>query len=281
MTKIGYLGPEGTFSEDATLKYKKTIGEGTYVPFSTFHDLLTAVDKGKISEGVVPIENSIEGTIGIVTDMLVEEVDLKISNEIVLPIKHYLMAKKNVALKDVTDVVSIPIVLDQCKMFLRKNLLKAKIHFAHSTAEAARKVSADIEIFGKGQPAAIANRSAAKLYGLKIIASEVNDYVDNSTRFVVVSKKDHKWTGHDKTSIVFSILKDKPGGLYQILGEFAIRRINLTKIESRPTKRVLGDYYFYVDMQGHRDDHLVAEALKEVKRMASFFKVLGSYPRIT
>lgn len=281
MTKIGYLGPEGTFSEEAGQKYKKLIGKGSYVPFVTIHDLLTAVDRSKIDEGIVPIENSIEGTIGIVTDMLVNDVSLKICREIVIPVKHYLLSKTKISLKKVTDVVSIPIALDQCKTFLRTKLPKAKIHFTHSTAEAARKVAADVEMFGKGTPAAIANRSAAKLYGLQVIASEINDYPDNATRFVVVSKNDHKKTGHDKTSIVFSILKDAPGGLYRILGSFAKRRINLTKIESRPTKRTLGDYYFFVDMQGHRNDVLIADALKEVKNMASFFKILGSYPRVT
>jgi prephenate dehydratase len=281
MTKIGYLGPEGTFSEEAGFKYKKLIGKGSYVPFTTIHELLIAVDRSKVSEGIVPIENSIEGTIGIVTDMLVNDVSLKICQEIVIPVKHYLLSKTKIPLNKVTDVVSIPIVLDQCKTFLRTKLPKAKIHFTRSTAEAARKVAADVEMFGKGTPAAIGARSAAKLYGLQIIASEINDYPDNSTRFVVVSKKDHKITGHDKTSIVFSILKDSPGGLYRVLGSFAKRGINLTKIESRPTKRTLGDYYFFVDMQGHKDDNLVADALKEVKKMASFFKVLGSYPRVT
>jgi len=128
-------------------------------------------------------------------------------------------------------------------------------------------------------PAAIANKAAAHLYGLKVIASGINDYPGNSTRFIVLAKSDHKRTGKDKTSIVFSILKDRPGGLHNILGEFAARNINLTKIESRPTKTTLGDYYFFIDIQGHRSVKLVSEALAQVKKKASFFKVLGSYPR--
>jgi prephenate dehydratase len=279
--KIGYLGPEGTFSEEASLKYKNKIGKGTYRSYSTIHDILIAADKGEVDEAIVPIENSVEGSIGIVTDMLVNEVKLQIKQELVIPVKHYLLAKKNVPLKKITDVISIPIVLDQCKGYLRKNLSKAKLHFAYSTAEAARKVASEIDMFGAGHPAAIGTKNAAKLYGLKIIDSEINDYRDNSTRFVVLSKADSKRTGHDKTSIVFSILKDRPGGLYQILGEFASRKINLTKIESRPTKRTLGDYYFFVDMQGHRMDPKIAAALSKVKKCASFFKIIGSYPRIS
>lgn len=281
MLKIGYLGPEGTFSEEASLRYKNKIGKGQYLPYPTIHDLLIAIDKKKLSEGVVPIENSVEGTIGIVTDMLVNDVDLKIKQELVIPVKHYLLSKQKIAVSKITDVISIPIVLDQCKTYLRKKLPDAKLHFTYSTAEAARKVASDIEMFGEGSPAAIGNKAAAKLYGLKVIASEINDYPDNSTRFVVLGKEDHPRTGDDKTSIVFSILKDRPGGLYKVLEEFAKRRINLTKIESRPTKRTLGDYYFFVDMQGHRSDSNVRSALSEVQGMASFCRILGSYPRFS
>ena len=281
MLKIGYLGPEGTFSEEASLQYKNKIGKGRYIPYPTIHDLLISLDKGKLDEGVLPIENSVEGTIGIVTDMLVNDVDLKIKQELVIPVKHYLLAKKIVPVKQITDVISIPNALDQCKTYLRKKLPNAKLHFTYSTAEAARKVASEIEMFGKGSPAAIANKAAAKLYGLKIIASEINDYPDNSTRFVVLSKRDHERTGIDKTSIVFSILKDRPGGLYKVLGEFADRKINLTKIESRPTKRTLGDYYFFVDMQGHRNDANVRDAIRDIKKTTSFLKILGSYPRFS
>jgi len=281
MLKIGYLGPEGTFSEEASALYGKKIGRAIFVPYSTIHDLLIDANKGKIDEGIAPIENSVEGTIGIVTDTLVNEVNLKIKQEFVIPITHYLMAKIDVAPKMVTEVLSYPPVIDQCKHYLRKKLPKAKIRFSFSTADAARQV-AEAEVIRRLEvPAAIASKASAKLYGLKIIASKVNDYPHNSTRFVVLAKEDHARTGNDKTSIVFSILRDRPGGLHNVLGDFAKRSINLTKIESRPTKRTLGDYFFFIDLQGHRADKAVFQALSEVKKKASFFKVLGSYPAAT
>jgi len=281
MLKVGYLGPEGTFSDEASATYRKMIGKADFMPFSTFHDILLAVDKGRIDEGIVPIENSVEGTIGIVTDMLVNDVNLKIKDEIVIPVTHFLLAKKKAPLNKFTEVLSHPQVIDQCKNYIRKKLPKAKIRFTYSSAEAARQAATTIEIEGVEMPAAIANKASARLYGLKVIASKINDYPDNSTRFVVLAKNDHPRTGKDKTSIVFSILKDRPGGLHNVLGEFAARKINLTKIESRPTKRTLGDYYFFIDIQGHRRDGLISQTLSNVKRKSSFFKVLGSYPRIT
>ena len=236
------------------------------------------MDKGKIDEGITPIENSAEGTLGLVIDALVNEVDLKIKQEIVLPIRQYLMAKGKVAPGKITEVISYPPVIDQCKQYLRKKLPKAKVRFAFSTADAARQVAQAENVKGLNMPAAIASKTSAKLYGLTIIDENVNDYPDNATRFVVLAKKDHARTGNDKTSIIFSILKDRPGGLHDILSAFAKRDLNLTKIESRPTKRTLGDYFFFIDMQGHRTDKIVAQAVSEVKSKASFFKMLGSYP---
>ncbi len=279
MLKIGYLGPEGTFSEEASSVYLKKIGKAEFLPYSTFHDVLMDVDKGKLDEGIVPIENSVEGTIGTVTDILVNEVRLQIKQELVIPVQHYLMSKIQVPPSKVTEVVSFPQIIDQCKHYLRKNLPKARIRFAFSSADAARQVAEAGIVKGLEVPAAIGSKISAKLYNLVIIASNVNDSPHNATRFVVLAKKDHLKTGKDKTSIVFSIKKDRPGGLYAILGEFAKRGINLTKIESRPTKRTLGDYFFFIDIDGHRAGKKVADALKEVKGKASFFKMLGSYPK--
>ncbi|MFH1709451.1 MAG: prephenate dehydratase [bacterium] len=279
MLKVGYLGPEGTFSEEASAIYQKKIGKAKFIPYSTFHDLLLDADRGKIDEGIAPIENSVEGTIGIVTDTLVNEVDLKIKQEIVIPVNHYLMAKTKIIPGAITEVLSFPQVIDQCKHYLRKKLPKAKIRFSFSSADAARQVAEAEVIRGLEVPAAIASRASARLYGLTIIDSKINDYPHNSTRFVVLSKKDHARTGKDKTSIVFSILRDRPGGLHNVLAEFANRNINLTKIESRPTKKTLGDYFFFIDIHGHRTDKVVSQALYEVKNRSSFFKLLGSYPK--
>lgn len=276
--KIGYLGPEGTFSEEAGKLYAEQLKEkGEMLSFSTFHDALFAVEHGKITEAIVPIENSIEGTIGLVPDMLATEVDLKIRNELVMPIYHYLIGQKKAELKDVTDVISKPEIIDQCRDFLRQHLPKAKLHLSYSSSDAVKQVA----LFPSGEGrvfAAIGTTAAAKMYEQKLLASKINAK-DNMTRFVVLAKNDHQPTGQDKTSIVFSTRKDRPGSLHDILGVFALRNINLTKIESRPAKKALGDYYFFVDLEGHRQDKVIAEALAEIKEKSSFFKNLGSYPK--
>src|SRR3989339_1484208 len=284
--KVGYLGPEGTNSEEAGLLYvKKLKQKAELIPFSTFFDLITAVNRRAVDEAVVPIENSIEGTIGIVTDMLVKEVDLKIKREFVLPIFHYLIAQKGVRLADVTDVISNPPVLDQCRDFLRKNLPKVKLHLAYSSSDAVRQVAVSLgeRVIAHGKVkghvfAAIGTKASAKLVNLNIVASQINAK-ENQTRFVVLAKTDHPRTGDDKTSIVFSIAKDRPGGLHDVLTEIADKDINLTKIESRPSKKSLGDYYFFADMQGHRSDTDIQIVLNNLKRKTSFVKLLGSYPR--
>jgi len=286
--KVGYLGPEGTFCEEASSRYSKKLKKVELIPYATIHDLLLAVNRGKLDEGVTPIENSVEGTIGIVTDMLVKDVNLKIMQEIVLPIGHNLLAKKGATLKNITDVISHPQAIDQCKEWLRRHLPKIQIHLAYSTADAVKQVGTSIEtgiissLGGRDIKrvfAAIGTKAAAKLYNLSVVSKSISDYPDNMTRFVVLSKKDHARTGDDKTSIVFTIRRDRPGGLYNILGEFASRKINLTKIESRPSKKALGDYFFFVDMQGHRNDKDISQALKNIKKSVAFIKILGSYPR--
>ncbi|MDD5594272.1 MAG: prephenate dehydratase, partial [Candidatus Margulisbacteria bacterium] len=244
-----------------------------------------SADRKKINEAIVPIENSIEGTIGIVTDMLVKEVNLMIRQELIVPIYHYLIVQKGITLSEITDVISNPQILDQCKDFLRRKLPKTKLHLAYSSGEAVRQVATSLgeKVIAHGKVkgsvfAAIGTAASAKLFGLKIVAEKINAH-DNQTRFVVLGKTDHPRTGDDKTSIVFSIAKDRPGGLHDVLAEIAMRNINLTKIESRPSKKALGDYYFFADLQGHRQDAVIADALTEIKRKTSFLKLLGSYPR--
>ncbi len=286
MMKVGYLGPEGTNSEEASRLYQKKLeGKAELLPYTTIHDVMFAAERRKIDEAIVPIENSIEGTIGIVTDTLVKDVNLVVRQELIVPIYHYLIVQTGITLGEITDVISNPQILDQCKEFLRKKLPKAKLHLAYSSAEAVRQVATSLgeRVIAHGKVkgnvfAAIGTEASAKLYGLKVIAAKINAQ-DNRTRFVVLSKTDHPRTGDDKTSIVFSIAKDRPGGLHDVLAEIAMRNINLTKIESRPSKKALGDYYFFADMQGHRTDAEIARALAEIKEKASFLKVLGSYPR--
>ncbi|MEE8638027.1 MAG: prephenate dehydratase [Candidatus Margulisiibacteriota bacterium] len=284
--KVGFLGPEGTFCEEACKIYLKRIpGRIELIPYTTIHDLLYAVDRGRISEAIAPIENSIEGTVGVVTDMLVKDVNLVFRQEIIIPIYHYLIAQKGTRLSEVTDVISHPQALDQCKGFLRKKLPKVKLHLSYSTSDAVRQVATSVgeKIIAHGRVkgsvfAAIGTKNSAKLYGLKILAEKINAR-ENQTRFIVLAKKDHAPTKKDKTSIVFSIRSDRPGGLHDILAVFAVRNVNLTKIESRPSKKALGDYYFFADMEGHRKSKVIAGALKEIKKIASFLKLLGSYPK--
>lgn len=284
--RAGFLGPEGTFCEEASKIYLKRIpGKIELIPYTTIHDLLYAVDRGRIKEAIVPIENSIEGTVGVVTDMLVKDVNLVIRQEIVIPIFHYLIAQKGIHLSEVTDVISHPQALDQCKDFLRRKLPKVKLHLSYSTSDAVRQVATSMgeKIIAHGRVkgsvfAAIGTKNSAKLYGLKVLAQKINAK-ENQTRFIVLAKKDHGPTKKDKTSIVYSIRSDRPGGLHDVLAVFADRNINLTKIESRPSKKALGDYYFFADMEGHRNNKIIAKALREIKKRASFLKLLGSYPR--
>jgi prephenate dehydratase len=284
--KVGYLGPEGTNSEEASRLYAQRLeGRADMIPYTTIHDVLLAADRGKIDEAIVPIENSVEGTIGLVTDLLVKEVNLQVRQELIVPIYHYLIVQKGIKLSEITDVISNPQILDQCKDFLRRRLPKVKLHVAYSSAEAVRQVATSLgeKVIAHGKVkgsvfAAIGTAPSAKLYNLAIVAAKINEH-DNKTRFVVLAKSDHPRTGDDKTSLVFSIARDRPGGLHDVLAEIATRAINLTKIESRPSKKALGDYYFFADMQGHRSDRVIAEALAGIKRKASFLKLLGSYPR--
>lgn len=284
--KIAYLGPAGTYSEEAGLLYNQKIG-GQLIGVVPLYDLILAVDSGQYEEGVVPIENSIEGSLSLTLDMLVQEVRLLIKKEIVLPIHHCLLGRPGTKINEVTDIISHPQAQAQCHRFLHERLAGIRLHSAESTASAAEQV-ADGRLESQTNPApagkktvfaAIGSEKAAAVYKLEILADFINDYQDTSTRFVVLAKKDSEPTGNDKTSIVFSALKDKPGALFEILGEFANRGINLTKIESRPSKKMLGDYLFFVDLEGHRARQKVKEALAGVEKKVSFFKMLGSYPK--
>jgi len=272
---VAYLGPRGTFSFEAAKKFTKDKPDHKLVDYPTLHDILYAVDREDVDLGVVPVENSIEGTIGVIQDMLVKEVDLKICSEIILPVHESLFCKDDIKPQEIKEIYSHPQPLEQCRGWIRKNCPKAKIIPVSSTSEAAKIISES----DKKAICSIGPEGLAEIYNLKIIEKDITDYEDNSTRFIVLSKIDSKPTGNDKTSIVFSIIADRPGGLYSILGEFATREINLTKIESRPSKKALGDYFFFVDMEGHRTDKKIANALSAIVNKVAFVKILGSYPK--
>jgi len=271
MLKIGYLGPEGTFSHEALLKYYKGTNYEA-VSFPTIPDILISVEKELIDEAVVPIENSIEGSVNATMDMIALEVDLIIRGELIIPIREHLLVKKGSDISKIRYILSHPQPLGQCRRYLKENLPYAETRPVLSSAAAAEEVSRS-----SGELAAIGSFAAAKSYNLDIAATDIQDSDNNLTRFIIVGRSYADRTGMDKTSIVFST-EDKPGSLYSILGIFNLWGINLSRIESRPAKNKLGRYIFFVDLIGHSEDEDMRDALTMVKRKTSFFKFLGSYP---
>lgn len=275
---IGYFGPAGTFTEQALLT-QPDLATLARSPYRTVPDVLDAVESGEVDLGFVPIENSIEGTVNFTQDALVFDHDLLIQREVVLNIEHCLLGAPGVSLADVAAVYSIPVATAQCHAFVRKNLPNADIHAANSTAEAAREVGEKVKS-GDSSVAAIAPKVAANLYGLTVVASDIADHAGNQTRFIVVGKGVvPAATGHDRTGIVVFQRADEPGSLISILQEFAARRINLQQLLSRPTKAGgLGDYCFIMYADGHIEDELMADALRDLHAKQGGVKFLGSYP---
>ncbi len=270
--RVGVIGPRGTYAEAAALSHFN--GDVEIVTFPMISDVVGAVSRREVDAGVIPVESMREGSVGEALDALTWG-EVRVKEEIVVPISHALLGVKGTKIGRITQVLSHPQALAQCKNFLRKNLPKAELIDMTSTAKAAEQV-------GKlKQPhmAAVGSRSLAKIYGLEVLRDDIQMGEKNITRFMLIAKEDNRRTGKDKTSIVFYTASDRPGILHEILGEFASRRINLTKIESRPSKQALGDYLFFIDLEGHRDDKKVKEALRKVEKKTAMLKVIGSYPR--
>ena len=272
---MGFLGPFGTFTEQA-VRSQPDLDRGELVAFRSVPDVLDAVASGDLDFGVVPIENSIEGTVNFTQDALSFDYELLIQREVVLNIEHCLMAMPGTSLAEITTVLSIPVATAQCHRYLRENVGNAEIHAANSTADAAKTVASN----AVAGVAAIAPRNAAALYGLNILATDIADHEGNQTRFVVVGKSGIPApTGHDITGIVVFQRADEPGSLISILQEFAARRVNITNLLSRPTKEGgLGDYCFVMYLEGHIADELVADALRALHAKQGGVKFLGSYP---
>jgi prephenate dehydratase len=271
---VAFLGPPGTFTEEALLGEPDLASAGL-VPMSTIGEVLDATHEGRVEAGFVPIENSIEGTVAATIDHLIFDADLLLQREVVLDVHLHLMAPAGVRLEDVRRVVSFPHATAQCRGFFQRSLQGAELVASNSTAEAARLVGTE----RRHGTAALAPRLAAELYGLEIVAEAVEDHPDNQTRFMLVGR--HRVpppTGHDRTSIVCFQRADRPGSLHQILGQFAARSINLSKLESRPTKLGLGDYCFIIDLWGHVCDEVVGDCLRELRMELAEVKFLGSYP---
>ncbi len=272
--RVGFFGPVGTFTEQA-LYTQPDLVTGEVVPFPSIPEVLAAVEAGEVDLGFAPIENAIEGSVNVTLDTLAFEADLLIEREVVIPVSLCLMAVPGVRLDDITRVISFPVAIAQCRAFVRKNLPEGVESLAaNSTADAARELAEG----GDCQAAAIGPARAAEVYGLEVLAADIEDHPHNSTRFVAVGRQGiPRATGHDKTSIVVFQRADVPGSLLAILQEFVARAINLVKLESRPTKRGLGDYCFLIDLEGHLSDELVADCLRDLKSKHDV-KFLGSYP---
>ena len=273
--RIGFLGPEGTFTEQALVSQADLAGH-ELVALPSIPDVLTAVEAGHVDMGFVGIENSIEGAVTVTVDALAFETDLLIQREVVMGVQMNLLAASGVGVGDVRRVLSIPVATAQCRAFLHRELPGVATVATSSTAEAAHLVAGPEH---DGQTAAIAPAVAAKVYGLDVLATDIEDHPDNATRFVVVARGGIPApSGHDKTSVVVFQRHDRPGSLLTILQEFSARSINLTKLESRPTKKGLGNYCFLIDLEGHIGDELVADCLRDLKSKVEDVKFLGSYP---
>jgi chorismate mutase/prephenate dehydratase len=263
---IAYLGPEATFTHIAALK--KFGSSVDYVKTDSITEVFTEVERGRADYGVVPIENSTEGAVNHTLDMFMES-DLKICSEVLLPIEHNLLGKGKIS--SIKKVYSNPQVLGQCRLWLEANLPNRELVAVASTTKAAQLAAKAVSC------AAIASKAAAEKYNLKILAESIEDSAHNITRFLIIARSEAEPTGNDKTSVMFSV-KDRVGVLHDMLIPFKRGGINLTKIESRPSKKEAWKYYFFIDMKGHIKDKKISLALKHLGRHCDHLKFLGSYP---
>lgn len=277
--KVAYLGPKGTFTQEAAAYLLPKEGH-EFVPYKTIPDVISAVDRGEMDIGVVPVENALEGSVNLTLDWLAHQVELPIRGELVYPISQHLLvhpSQERLALSAYTKVISHPQALAQCQLFLWENMPQAEIEYANSTGEAARLVSENPE-----QPwTAIGTRLANDIYGLHFREQAIEDHGQNYTRFIVIGQQPEgitkEMTGQ-KTSLLVTLPEDFPGALHQVLAVFSWRKMNLTHIESRPTKKGLGSYHFFIDIQMAMDNVLLQAAVAEIEALRFGVRQLGSYP---
>jgi prephenate dehydratase len=280
--RVGYFGPEGTFTHEALIESAGS-AELEPVPLPTIYDTVMAVHTRSVERALVPIENSLEGSVNATLDALAMETeDVAIVGEVVHPIRHCLIARTPLELEEIEAVVSHPQATAQCARFIRLRLPQARVLAGSSTAEAVRMVAERDAAW-----AALGNRLAAERYGCQVLRSGVEDVADNETRFVWLAPAgappgapgDHAPLGPWKTAIVFwGVGAEAPGWLVNCLSEFAARHVNLTRIESRPRKQGLGRYMFFLDLEGRDSDGHVAAALEGLRRQVEVLRVLGSFP---
>lgn len=269
---IGYLGPHGTYSEEVALR----LYDGDKVGFKTYFSIDTAIkaaDSDEVMECIVPIENSLEGSVNVTLDILAHEADLYILKEVIWPVRHNLLIKNKC--EDIEVIVSHPQALAQCRQNLRMLYPNAELRNMNSTADAATLVAS-----GVLNCAAVGSQSAAALYDLQVLAADIQDSSTNCTRFIVLGKNPAVTSLQDlcKTSVVCKMNGERPGSLCEILQEFAARDVNLTRIESRPARTGLGNYIFFFDMDGSMEQSNVRSAVEAVKEKSLWFKSFGSYP---
>lgn len=266
--KIAYLGPQATFTHMACMKRFGLLAE--YIPLRGIGEVFSEVEKGKADYGVVPVENSTEGVVSHTLDLFVDS-DVKICGEVLMDVSHHLLSKGGEK-GQIVKIYSHPHAIAQSRKWLETNMPSVAFFEVASTAAAAELASQD------ETAAAIASELAARLYDLKVVAARIEDRSYNFTRFLVIGEQPCAATGHDKTSILFTI-RDRVGALYRMLEPFAQHQINLTKIESRPSRYRVWEYIFYVDFEGHAEDASVQVALECLREECLFLKVLGSYPK--
>ncbi|HCG90689.1 MAG TPA: prephenate dehydratase [Dehalococcoidia bacterium] len=267
---LAYLGPRGTFTEEAAIRYNpdlKLQSEPTIVSVGA------AVLSSPNIIGIIPIENSLEGAVTYSQDLLISEPSLSIYGEIILPINHYLITQHGRSKDEIEIIYSHPQSFAQCKNYLEKNFLGI-----NQVASLSNALAVTTMLASQNKSAAIAPQRTATIYDAAIIDSKIQDQSNNETRFVILNQQDHQPTGNDKTSICISFKEDKPGSLYKVLGIFAEKMINLTKVESRPTKETLGRYHFLIDCLGHRTEPILSRCLTDVGNEVFKLSILGSYP---
>jgi prephenate dehydratase len=271
MHTIAYLGPPGTFSEEAAVAYGGT--DAAYLPLASMPAAVTAVETGLAMVCVLPIENVLEGSVNTTLDLLIHETDLRIAGETVIHVRHYLVTRPGLALQDIKVLYAHPQSLGQCRRFVERCLPDVATVASLSNSAAPAEALAD-----ERPAAAISPLGVAQTLGAQFLAHDIQDRRDNVTRFIALGREETVPSGDDKTSFCFGFGEDRAGSLVRALDELAAADINMTKLESRPSKEVLGKYIFLVDINGHRNDPHVAKALDRLQKKTGLFKVFGSYP---
>jgi prephenate dehydratase len=274
MHTIAYLGPPGTFSEEAAEAYTASMAEASLLPLASIPAVVTAIETDAATAGVLPIENLLEGSVNYTLDLLIHETSLQIVGEIVIPIRQYLVARPGLSLDTLEVLYAHPQSLGQCRRFIERCLPGVATIASLSNSAAPAEAMADPR-----RAAAISTRRAAELTGAAVLARDIADNLSNVTRFIALARGDAPPTGDDKTSFCFGFREDRAGTLVGALRELAEEQINMTKLESRPAKQSLGKYIFLIDINGHRSEPHVARALERIAAHAGLFKVFGSYPR--